>query len=98
MSSYVYELPTTGSIVFGDFIVDQIGKYSHTITNATSVVGLQADLAFSLLTYASALSNLAASSVNSLGLYERERAITDTQRKVKDEKLNFSVQLLLKAA
>jgi hypothetical protein len=35
MSSYVYELPTTGSIVFGDFVIDQTGKYSHTIANAT---------------------------------------------------------------
>ncbi|KAG8839639.1 hypothetical protein FRB91_011619 [Serendipita sp. 411] len=63
-----------------------------------SVTGLFSDLAFTLLTYGSALCNLAASSVTSLGQYERERAITDAQRKVKDEKLNFSVQLFLKAA
>lgn len=63
-----------------------------------SVIGLFADLAFTLITYASALSNLAATSVTSLGAYETERAITDAQRKTKDEKLNFAVQLLLKAS
>jgi hypothetical protein len=41
---------------------------------------------------------MAASSVTSLGYYERERAITDAQRKVKDDKLNFAVQLLLRSA
>ncbi|KAG8813461.1 hypothetical protein FRC17_001574 [Serendipita sp. 399] len=63
-----------------------------------SVTGLLSDLSFTLLTYGSAFCNLAASSVTSLGQYELERAITDAQRKVKDEKLNFSVQLYLKAA
>lgn len=63
-----------------------------------SVTGLFADLSFTLLTYASAFANLAASSVNSLGHYERERAITDEQRKQKDDKLNFALQLLLKSA
>lgn len=63
-----------------------------------SIYGLYADLAFTLLTYASALANLATSAVTSLGNYERERTITDAARKIKDEKLNFSVQLLLKAS
>jgi len=35
MSSYVYELPTTGSIVFSDILVDDSGKYTHNIANAT---------------------------------------------------------------
>lgn len=35
MSSYVYELSTTGSIVFSDIIVDEIGRYTHAIANAT---------------------------------------------------------------
>lgn len=172
MSSYVYELPTTGNVVFSEFILDQTGQYSHAIGNATvartnlravlkeskrtdegekdylrivkviddylphlyaimdcvdsddlslknqpafswrstfsanllnnsprqTVMGLHAELAFTLLTYGSALANLAASCVTSLGQYERERAITDALRKVKDEKLNFAVQLLLRAA
>lgn len=173
MSSYVYELPTTGSVVFSEILVDETGKYTHAIANATlarsnlraalkeskrtdegekdhlkiikvvdeylphlyaiiecvatgdlqlrqeavgfswrstfsanllntsprqTVTGLYADLAFTLITYASALSNLAATSVTSLGAYETERAITDADRKTKDDKLNFAVQLLLKAS
>jgi hypothetical protein len=63
-----------------------------------SVIGLFADLAFTLITYSSALSNLAATSVTSLGAYETERAITDAERKLKDEKLNFAVQLFSRAS
>ncbi|KIM83266.1 hypothetical protein PILCRDRAFT_438421 [Piloderma croceum F 1598] len=63
-----------------------------------SVPSLYADLSFSLLTYAFALSNLARSVVASLGAYERERGISDIERKAKDEKLNFSVTLLCRAS
>lgn len=59
---------------------------------------LFAEIASSLLTYAFALSNLARSSVASLGAYERERGISDIERKAKDEKLNFAVTLLCKAS
>ena len=55
-------------------------------------------MAFLLLTYAFALSNLARSSVASLGSYEYERATSDSERKAKDEKLNFSVTLLCRAS
>ncbi|KAF8070784.1 BRO1-like domain-containing protein [Lyophyllum atratum] len=60
--------------------------------------GLQADLAFSLLTYAFALSNLARSTTISLGRYERERAISESERKVKDEQLNVAVDFLCRAS
>jgi hypothetical protein len=63
-----------------------------------SIPSLYADLSFSLLTYAFALSNLARSVVASLGAYERERGISDIERKAKDEKLNFSVTLLCRAS
>lgn len=63
-----------------------------------SVVGLFADLAFTLITYASALSNFAATSVASLGAYEIERAITDAERKQKDDSLNSAVKQFLKAS
>jgi hypothetical protein len=33
-----------------------------------------------------------------LGAYETERAISDAERKLKDEKLNFAVQLFLRAS
>lgn len=59
---------------------------------------LYAELASTLLTYAFALSNLARSSVSSLGQYERERGISDIERKAKDEKLNFAVSLLCRAS
>ncbi|KAG6861163.1 hypothetical protein C0995_003172 [Termitomyces sp. Mi166 len=63
-----------------------------------SIPGLQADLAFSLLTYAFALSNLARSTVNSLGRYEFDRAITESERKTKDDQLNIAVDFLCRAS
>ncbi|KAF5380535.1 hypothetical protein D9615_004724 [Tricholomella constricta] len=63
-----------------------------------SLPGLQADLAFSLLTYAFALSNLARSTANSLGRYERDRAISDSERKAKDEQLNVAVDFLCRVS
>ncbi|KII92563.1 hypothetical protein PLICRDRAFT_134270 [Plicaturopsis crispa FD-325 SS-3] len=63
-----------------------------------SIPSLHAELIFTELTYAFALSNLARSVVTSLGIYERERAISDIERKAKDEKLNFAVTLLCRAS
>ncbi|GLB37781.1 putative BRO1-like domain containing protein [Lyophyllum shimeji] len=63
-----------------------------------SIPGLQADLAFSLLTYAFALSNLARSTTISLGRYERDRAISELDRKAKDEQLNVAVDFLCRAS
>ncbi|KAG6810679.1 hypothetical protein H0H92_010766 [Tricholoma furcatifolium] len=63
-----------------------------------SVSGLQADLAFSLLTYAFSLSNLARTTVISLGRYEYDRAISETDRKAKDEQLNIAVEFLCRAS
>ncbi|OJA20073.1 hypothetical protein AZE42_02479 [Rhizopogon vesiculosus] len=174
MTTYLYELPTTGSISFADFCVDSTASnaYASHIAEATqaranlrgtlkeikrtdtddkdylrlikvlddylpylygimacatsgdirlkseprfswrttlsanlfhsspriALVSLHADLAFSLLTYAFALSNFARVTVISLGSYERERAISDIERKAKDEKLNFAVTLLCRAS
>lgn len=53
---------------------------------------------FSSLTYAFSISNLARAVVHALGRYETERAISDADRKAKDEKLAFAVTLLCKAA
>src|SRR6202044_467075 len=63
-----------------------------------SLPSLHADLSSSLVTYGFALSNLARSVVGSLGAYERERGISDVERKAKDEKLNFAVTLLCRAS
>ncbi|KDR75105.1 hypothetical protein GALMADRAFT_69154 [Galerina marginata CBS 339.88] len=60
--------------------------------------GLHADYAFSLLTYGFALTNLAHSIVTSVGIYEHDRAISDTDRKAKDEKLNVAVDFLCRAS
>ena len=60
--------------------------------------GLHSDLAFTLLTYAFALCNMSASIVSSLENYERERHISDTERRLKDERLNFAVTLLCRAS
>lgn len=60
--------------------------------------GIHADYAFSLLTYAFALSDLSYSTVLSLGTYEHDRAISDTERRTKDEQLNVAVGFLCKAS
>ena len=59
---------------------------------------LSAELAFTLLTYGFALSNLARAAVLSLGVYEVDRGLSDVERRAKDEKLGFAVTLLCKAA
>lgn len=59
---------------------------------------LQADLASTLLTYAMALSNFSHSVIASLGAYEYDRAISEKERKEKDERLNFGVTLLCRAS
>ena len=61
-------------------------------------MGLAAELSFSLLTYAFALSNLARTTVHSLGDYEYERHITDAERRSKDDKINFAANLLSRAS
>ena len=60
--------------------------------------GLAEELAFTLLTYGFALSNLARAVVSSLGRYETERGISDADRRAKDDRLGFGVTLLCKAA
>jgi len=62
------------------------------------VPSLCADLAFTLLTYGLCLSNLARSNVAALGSYEHEESTSDVERKAKDEKLNFAVNLLCRAS
>ncbi|KDQ57433.1 hypothetical protein JAAARDRAFT_130249 [Jaapia argillacea MUCL 33604] len=59
---------------------------------------LQTDVVFTLITSAFALTNLARSVLVSLGSYEHQREILDKERKVKDDKVNFTVTLLTKAA
>ena len=60
--------------------------------------GLPAELVFTLLTYGFALSNLARLNVAALGTYERDRGISEVERKAKDEKLGFAVMLLCRAS
>lgn len=55
-------------------------------------------MASSLVTYAFGLSNFAHATVESLGSYERDRGISDADRKQKDEKLGFAVMLLCRAS
>jgi hypothetical protein len=59
--------------------------------------GMHSDLVFTLLTYAFALCNMSASIVSSLENYERERHISDAERQLKDERLNFAVTLLCRS-
>ena len=62
------------------------------------VLGLHADYAFTLLTYAFSLSNLAHVIVDSVGNYEQDRAITETERQAKEEKVNVAVDFLCRAS
>lgn len=62
------------------------------------IPGLHADYAFTLLTYAFALSNLAHSIVTSVGNYEQDQAISDADRQAKEEKLNVAVDFLCRAS
>jgi hypothetical protein len=63
-----------------------------------SLPGLHADYAFALLTYGYAFSNLAWMTVDGLGAYERDRTISEEQRKAKDKELNVAVEFLCKAS
>ncbi|KAH9935779.1 BRO1 domain-containing protein [Fomitopsis serialis] len=172
MSTYLYELPTTGAIFFAGVCDDKTGSYTTEIAEATearanlraalkeskraddggkdylklvkvlddylpqlygiatsvqqgelvlktepifswrttlsssifhnspriSIPTLSTEVIFTLLTYAFAFSNLSRTVVHSLGAYERERAISDAERRAKDEKLQFAVTLLCKAS
>lgn len=59
---------------------------------------MHADYAFSLLTYAFALSNLARSNVATLGSYEHDRTISDAALRSKDERLKHAVTFLCRAS
>ncbi|SJK97145.1 uncharacterized protein ARMOST_00396 [Armillaria ostoyae] len=173
MTTFLYELPTTGAISFADFCVDRSlgNSYTTHIANATqsranlrgvlkenkrtdgekdylkivkilddyipqlcsliscaahdeislqlepvfswrstlsahvlnssprvSLPSLHAEYAYALLTYAFSLSNLARSIVASLGPYEHDRAISDVERKAKDEKLSHAITFLCRAS
>ncbi|KAJ7505496.1 BRO1 domain-containing protein [Mycena galericulata] len=63
-----------------------------------SLPSLHADFAYSLLTYAFALSNLARTKVASLGAYEHDRAISDADRKAKENQLTVAADLLCRAS
>ncbi|KAF7797629.1 hypothetical protein EIP86_008829 [Pleurotus ostreatoroseus] len=63
-----------------------------------SFPSLDAEVAFTLLTYGFALSNLARAVVVSLGTYETERGLSDADRRAKDDRLGFAVTLLCKTA
>ncbi|KAJ7043911.1 BRO1 domain-containing protein [Mycena alexandri] len=63
-----------------------------------SLPSLHADFAYSLLTYAFALSNLARTKVSALGTYEHDRAISDADRKVKESQLTVAADLLCRAS
>ncbi|KAJ7069954.1 BRO1 domain-containing protein [Mycena amicta] len=59
---------------------------------------LHAELAYTLLTYAFALSNLAHAKVALLGSYERDRAISEADRKLKDAQLTVAADFLCRAS
>ncbi|KAJ7366650.1 BRO1 domain-containing protein [Mycena albidolilacea] len=63
-----------------------------------SLPSLDADYAYSLLTYAFALSNLARAKISSLGTYEHDRAISDADRKAKDSQLTVAADLLCRTS
>ncbi|KAI9457413.1 hypothetical protein F5148DRAFT_1222448 [Russula earlei] len=94
-------------VASGDLVQTQDPSFSwrttlsaHLFNNSPrlSLPSLPSDLIFTLLTYGFALSNLARLNAVALGAYERERGISDVERKAKDEKLGFAVTLLCRAS
>ncbi|KZV79689.1 hypothetical protein EXIGLDRAFT_743064 [Exidia glandulosa HHB12029] len=73
---------------------------SHLLSSSprVDVHTLHAELAFTLLTYAFALSDLAHATTAPLGAYEHERGTSGTQRKANDDALAGAVKLLCRAA
>ncbi|CAK5270293.1 unnamed protein product [Mycena citricolor] len=63
-----------------------------------SIPSLHGEHAYSLLTYAYALSNLAKAKTTALGNYEHDRGISDADRKAKDNQLTVSADLLCRAS
>ncbi|KAF7331671.1 BRO1 domain-containing protein [Mycena kentingensis (nom. inval.)] len=59
---------------------------------------LHAELAYTLLTYAFALSNLAHAKAALLGAYERDRAISAADRKAKEMQLTAAADMLCRAS
>ena len=101
MPRYAYRLPS----FYHSYMLFLVFSWRSTLSShmiqispRLSVESLHGDLSFTLLTYAFVLSNLARTVVHSLGSYETERTISDNERKVKDEKLNFAVSLLCRAS
>ncbi|KIK69262.1 hypothetical protein GYMLUDRAFT_35328 [Collybiopsis luxurians FD-317 M1] len=171
MTTFLYELSTTGAISFSDVVSDPSGSYTRRISEATqirsrlrgtlkeskrtdgerdyltvvkildeylpqlrsimdcvahdelqlksepvfswrttlsanlfnnsprvSLPSLHAELACCLLNHAFALSNLARTIVASLGAYEHDRAISQTERESKDDKLKHATGHLGRAS
>ncbi|KAJ4490854.1 BRO1 domain-containing protein [Lentinula aciculospora] len=171
MTTFLYELSTTGAISFSDFLIDPSNLFSRRISEATQarsrlrgtlkeskrtddekdyltiiksiddylpqlqsimdcvahgelelksepvyswrttlsasflnnsprldLRSFHAEHACSLLTYAFALSNLARNIVAGLGLYERDRAISQAERETKEEKLKHATSHLCRAS
>jgi len=73
---------------------------SHLLKNSPRVEGsgFFYELCFSLLTYAYGLCDLAHATVVSLGNYELEGHLSESERKEKDELLNFAARTLCRAA
>ena len=73
---------------------------AHLFNNSPrlSLPALSSELVLTILTYGFALFNLARLNVVALGTYERERGISDVERKAKDEKLGFAVTLFCRAS
>ncbi|KAF5367538.1 hypothetical protein D9758_003815 [Tetrapyrgos nigripes] len=63
-----------------------------------SYPSLHAEYAFTLLTYGFTLSNFARSIVASLGTFEQDRTISQTDREAKDEQLKHATNLLTRAS
>ncbi|KAI0268524.1 hypothetical protein BGY98DRAFT_1068649 [Russula aff. rugulosa BPL654] len=94
-------------VASGDLVQTQDPVFSwrttlsaHLFNNSPrlSLPTLPSELVFTLLTYGFALFDLARLNVVALGTYERERGISDVERKAKDEKLGFAVTLFCRAS
>ncbi|KZT61984.1 hypothetical protein CALCODRAFT_426793 [Calocera cornea HHB12733] len=107
MEDYLPQLGGIMDCVFAEELVPRFDpKFSwrstlssHLLKNSPRVegTGFYYELCFTLLTYAYGLADLSHATVTSLGLYEQEGYVSETERKEKDEQLNFAARTLCRA-
>lgn len=93
---YTRDVPLTFSTVFS--WRSTLSSHAFKSSPRVECTGLYYDLAFTLLTYAYSLSDLARVTVNSVGPLEQFRNLSEIDRREKDEQITFAIKLLRRSA